>query len=158
MHRRLSAALLALGLLAPACAPDRDQPDPGECSPAMASTAVRLQLFDTEGFPIAGTRVSFTVDGGDEQDAVCAEDDDCTEWVTGYDDVAGQYTLAIELEQPLPEDPSCFQWAWQTLTVDVEEGICTLATEEIPVTLDVGIVCEELDGSEDPAPEEEDDG
>mgnify|MGYP007063530744 CR=1 FL=1 len=154
MHLRSSAALLSLGLLAAACAPNREQPDPGDCSPAAAEIAVRIHVSDLQGLSLTPSTVTFQVDDGTLRDAVCV-DDACTEWVTGFGDSAGQYLVFVELDKPLEDDPFCFEWASETALVDVEEGSCGVATETISVSLDVQLICSDGDGGQ-PAPGGED--
>ena len=65
----------------------------------------------------------------------------CTQWVTGYSDFAGSYTIDVVLDEAFPNDPFCWYSATETLVVEVSRGECFLQTEEATVTLEVEVVC-----------------
>lgn len=156
MHRFFALSVTVLAILCAGCAPERDGPDPGDCSEDLPSTAARVLVTDLTGAPTVPTSVRFHVNDGPEQDAFCADEDDCTEWVTGYDDEAGEYTITVLLNEPFPNDPWCYYWAEETVVIEVAQGTCNLATEEIDVELDVAVICQDGDGFDPGEPDEPD--
>ena len=85
------AAILTLSALLPACG-DFNQTF---CT-AEARASVQVNVVDPQGNPQRDARVTFTLDGGPEQQALCNGSEqtqgNCDSWVTGYEQ-PGDYVI-----------------------------------------------------------------
>ena len=132
-------------------------PDYGVCT-ADAAASVIVNVVDEEGEPLEGATVLWSVDGGETQEALCAEssgDDETSEAEDGDDDggdadpcstyittweVEGTFEISAELEG--------YVSASTTVDVGLTEDGCHVDTE----TVDLVLVEDDACASADPAP------
>ncbi|MCY1083578.1 Ig-like domain-containing protein [Archangium lansingense] len=85
------AAILTLSAVLSACS----NPDETFCT-LEARASVQVSVVDTKGNPQRDARVTFTLDGGAEQQALCNGSEqaqgNCDTWVTGYEQ-PGDYVI-----------------------------------------------------------------
>ncbi len=107
----------------------------------MAVASVSIQVVDVDGNPLAATSVTYTVDGGAEQQAECLSEP-CTEWVAGWE-VEGEFEITVLYEETDPEDELCM-WsasAVESVSVGLTEDECHVDGQVLEVTLDPEYAC-----------------
>ena len=114
-----------------------------DCESATPNTAVRLFVANEEGEVITPTSVQFSHNDEEFFDATCVNDD-CSEWISGYADRPGKYDVAVQLEEPLADEPWCYFWAQEQFEVEVSPGACSVITEERSITLAVHVICSKI--------------
>ena len=123
MRFRLTCLLLAVSVVLPACS----RPD-SACT-LEARAAVQVMVVDTRGGLQRDARVTFTVDGGPEQQALCNGTSQpggpCDRWVTGYER-AGEYVITAT---------SADGTRTARTQVRVSQDECHVKTETVQLTL-----------------------
>jgi hypothetical protein len=107
---------------------------------AMASVVVNVE--DLDGQPVEGAVVTWSVDGGEVQEAVC-DIAPCSTFVLGYEQ-AGAYHVEVSYSADTT-DPYCWYSAYDTkdVTVEMDFSGCHVEGETITFSLDTtAIVCE----------------
>ncbi len=124
MRLRHACLLLVISAVLPACA----RPD-SFCT-LEARAAVQVTVVDTQGGILRDARVTFTVDGGPEEQALCNGSQlqtapPCDRWVTGYER-AGEYVITAT---------SADGTRTARTQVTVSEDECHVKTETVRLTL-----------------------
>jgi hypothetical protein len=89
----------------------------------IAVSSVNIEIVDLAGDPLAADTLTYTIDGGDEQEGYCA-DEECTIWTAGSEEI-GEFHIVAGL---------CGSFAEETVTV--EPGECHVISQEIVLELD----------------------
>jgi hypothetical protein len=101
----------------------------------MAMASVSVYVVSTDGTPVEGAVVTYTVDGGETQTANCM-DDVC---FAGYE-VAGEFSITAAYDWT-SADGCCRANDSATTNVTVEEGECHVVSQSVTITLDTEDVC-----------------
>lgn len=135
MHKTLAIVpILSLAFTLSACE------EVVECTD-LAAASVNIQIVDVDGNPMVPTSVTYTVDGGAEQEAECVNEP-CTEWVAGWE-VEGDFEITVSYEEVDPEDELC-SWSdsvTESVSVGLTEDECHVDGEVLEVTLDPEYAC-----------------
>ena len=107
----------------------------GACSPKYdvctleARSSVQVTVVDTQGRTQRDAHVTFTLNGGPEQNALCDgganQGGDCTTWVTSYEQ-AGDYVITATSADGTRSAQSA---------VTVTEDTCHVITQSVMLTL-----------------------
>jgi hypothetical protein len=123
MRLRHACLLLAVSAVLPACA------RPESVCTLEARAAVQVTVVDTRGGIQRDARVTFTVDGGPEEQALCngstPSGGQCDRWVTSYER-AGEYVITAT---------SADGTRTARTQVRVGEDECHVKTESVQLTL-----------------------
>jgi hypothetical protein len=123
MRLRHASLLLAVSAMLPACA------SPDTFCTLEARAAVQVTVMDTRGGIQRDARVTFTVDGGPEEQALCnggsQTGGQCDRWVAGYER-AGEYVITAT---------SADGTRTARTQVRVGEDECHVKTETVQLTL-----------------------
>ncbi|ATB29777.1 hypothetical protein [Melittangium boletus] len=118
-----AALLLVIATLSSACGSNTSA-----CT-LEARASVRIQVVDGQGHPQRDARVTFTRDGGPEQQALCngsqTRQGNCDAWVTGYES-PGEYVLTAT---------SADGQRTVTQSVSVGEDACHVQTRSVTLVL-----------------------
>ena len=124
----LIALLLALGS---ACGggDGSGRDDEGVCT-LEARASVVVAVVNPTGAPLPGTTITYRVDGGEAQAAVCADPsvllEACTVFVAGFE-VAGNFTIQGQ--------KAGFNLALASVRVEQDETGCHVLTQELTLPL-----------------------
>ena len=118
------AAILTLSAVLSACG----NPDQTFCT-LEARASVQVTVVDARGNPQRDARVTFTLGGGPEQQALCNGSEqaqgNCDTWVTGYEE-AGEYVITAT---------SADGQRTARQSVSVAEDECHVHTQTVTLTL-----------------------
>ncbi len=124
---RMTLTLAALTLIA--CN------DGGETNcDAAAMASVSIAIIDADGNAVAPTSITFTLDGGEERDADCMNDD-CSEAVAGWEE-PGEFVITARYEADVEGDPCCWYNDSITETITIEQDECHVAGQSLDLVLD----------------------
>lgn len=126
-------AILTLSAVLSACGNPYElievRPSEGVYCTLELRASVTVRVVDARGNPQRDARVTFTRDGGAEQQALCngseQRKDDCDWWVTGYEQ-AGEYVITATSTDG---QRSVRQ------SVSVTEDECHVHTQQVTLTL-----------------------
>ena len=134
--RLIFAALLLAG-----CPTVDDDTATLDCD-AMAYASVQVDIVDLLGDPLAITSLSYSVDGGEAEDAFCDDGDSCSTWIPSWEQ-AGVFDITASYYAPDPEDEHCWYTDVATAQVTVTKGLCHVETQMLTIQLDTTLlVCE----------------
>ena len=121
--RLVSASLLATAALLTACGPEYV-----DCS-LEARSSVQVTVVDSRGRPQRDARVTFTLEGGPEQQALCnggrSTPGDCDAWVTAYEQPGSYVVTATSADGTRSTRQD----------VTVQKDTCHVLTETVTLTL-----------------------
>ena len=136
---RASTTALFSALLLTAC-------DEETVCDASAMASVTITVTDLDGEPLSPTALTYTIDGGQAQDAECMSDD-CSSAVAGWEQ-AGVFEITAVLDEEMEGDPCCWYLDSQTVEVEVTQGECHVDGQQVEIQLDTdALVC--ADSTED---------
>ena len=117
-----------------ACSAHQDPPDCAD----VESKGAQVWVVDTEGNPVTDAEVTFSFEGGTEEEVTCL---DGSSWVA-YGRGAGTVDIRVRYNQPDPNDAGCSFEDQAAETVEVYGADCAgnvgpdvLVTLEIDTTL-----------------------
>lgn len=122
----LPLALVVAPLLLSSCGED--------CDPST-QPSVKIEVLDPDGNPVAPAAILFTVDGGEQREARCADvsvtPSMCTTFQAGTEE-PGHFVIDASLCGGVDK-----------VIVDVAEGECHVDTQEVTMTLDPSVCAPE---------------
>ena len=120
--------------------------EPETVCDASAMASVTISVTDLDGEPLSPTALTYTVDGGQAQDAECMNAD-CSSAVAGWEQ-AGAFAITAVLDEELEGAPCCWYLDSQTVEVEVTQGECHVDGQQVEIQLDPdALVC--ADSTED---------
>lgn len=128
--KRSLFVLVASSLLLSACGGDTDDTGSsgGVACTTEARASVQVTVVDVMGVAVLDATVTFSVDGGAEEDAECvrtAAAGGCEEWVAGFEQ-AGAFVVRAESADGAAKDEE---------SVKVTKGECHVTTQTVTLTL-----------------------
>ena len=102
---------------------------------ASAAVSVAITVVDQDGAQVPEAVVTWSVDGGEPQNADCMND----VCFAGYE-VAGEFTITATYDWT-SDDGCCWASDTATANVTVEQGECHVVGQSVTLTLDTTVAC-----------------
>ncbi len=110
------------------------QVDEIACDDSLMAS-VSISVTDLDGNPVSPTTLTYTVDGGEEQEADCLNAD-CSEAAAGWE-VPGEFEITGTVKEELAGDPCCWYDDRVTETLVIEQGECHVDGQPLSLMLDI---------------------